>query len=887
VDRDLRLRVIFDALDRITSPIRSMANGARTLNRTIATTRQELRGLERAQAQMGAFRGLENRLRGTNAKLEEAKAKTAALRAEIAATESPTRQMTAALARAEREEKKLCERHEAQGRELQELSRKLESTGVDVAELGRHEQRLGEQIAETTRKAQAQERQLARINRVRRGGEMINRAGGSMRNGGMMATLGVTLPVIALGVASSRAAAESRDASAQVMAALASMRGASQRTMAQLQAQSRVLMHGSTRDDDDIMRSVTANLLTFGRVSGRTFDRAQQSIMDVSARLRMELQPATLLVGKALNDPVKGMTAMGRAGIQFTDVQKRQIRQMATHNNLAGAQAIILGELERQFRGSAQAQRDAAPGRDTVDEWRDLSETFGEIVLQDLPPLIRGLTSILRAFNALSPGTQQTIVMLLAIAAVMGPLITLCGFLASGIGLIVSAVAGVAGAFSIGLAPAAAIVLGIVAAVAALAYGAYLVYQNWGAVTAWFRQQWANLDALFGPAVRGLVNTVSNAARRVGAALTAMWNGPVGTVLRAVGRLFVWVGGIIASVCGSTIVGALNGVINVLNGFFDIVGGIITAICSLLSGDFSGAWEAVKGIFRGAVNALIGILQTIAAPFIAIFNGIKALLEGAWNAIAGVFRWAGGLLGGIWNGIKGAAGGFAAFFVAIIAGIIAPIRIAWEGIVAVFNWAKGLLKGIWDAIVGVFSGGGLVGAIRGQLEQLRAQQAGFRSAGQNIARAFADGIRSRQGQVAGAAGNLAGGAVGAARDRLQIRSPSRVFMAIGRYLTAGLALGIDGGAGAPVNRVDRLSRRLTAAMAAGAAVASPVAAAAAGGGAPGFGRGAGAAFVQNLHFTINAPGGDPVAVQAAVREALAEAERQRAAAQLSSYRDDD
>ena len=33
------------------------------------------------------------------------------------------------------------------------------------------------------------------------------------------------------------------------------------------------------------------------------------------------------MLGKALNDPVKGITALGRAGVTFTDEQKKQIKQ--------------------------------------------------------------------------------------------------------------------------------------------------------------------------------------------------------------------------------------------------------------------------------------------------------------------------------------------------------------------------------------------------------------------------------------------------------------------------------------------------------------------------------------------------------------------------------
>jgi hypothetical protein len=62
---------------------------------------------------------------------------------------------------------------------------------------------------------------------------------------------------------------------------------------------------------------------------------------------------------KALNDPIKGITALSRVGVSFTQQQKDQIKAMQDAGNTAGAQAIILAELTKEFGGSA-----AAAGKD-------------------------------------------------------------------------------------------------------------------------------------------------------------------------------------------------------------------------------------------------------------------------------------------------------------------------------------------------------------------------------------------------------------------------------------------------------------------------------------------------------------------------------------------
>src|ERR1700712_5749455 len=59
--------------------------------------------------------------------------------------------------------------------------------------------------------------------------------------------------------------------------------------------------------------------------------------------------------GKALNDPLKGISALSRAGVTFTQSQQDSIKAMVGANDLLGAQKIILGEVEKQVGGTAKA----------------------------------------------------------------------------------------------------------------------------------------------------------------------------------------------------------------------------------------------------------------------------------------------------------------------------------------------------------------------------------------------------------------------------------------------------------------------------------------------------------------------------------------------------
>jgi hypothetical protein len=98
-------------------------------------------------------------------------------------------------------------------------------------------------------------------------------------------------------------------------------------------------------------------------------------------------------LGKALNDPVKGLTALSRVGIQFTAQQKEQIKALTESGDLLGAQKIILAELQSQFGGSAQAYAQTFAGQIELlgIELENFSEEIGVIVMPALRSLMDGL----------------------------------------------------------------------------------------------------------------------------------------------------------------------------------------------------------------------------------------------------------------------------------------------------------------------------------------------------------------------------------------------------------------------------------------------------------------------------------------------------------------
>jgi phage-related protein len=470
----------------------------------------------------------------------------------------------------------------------------------------------------------------------------LNTAGATMQAFGSRLTgigqtmsVAVTAPLVAFGVSAVRAANESAEALAQVNAALDSMGPVAGKTSEQLQRAARDLQGLSTFDDDEILRKVTANMLTFGNVAGDAFDRAQLAAVNLSARMGTDLQSSTLMIGKALNDPVKGLAALGRAGIQFTADQKALIKSLVEGGDAAGAQAIMLTELERQFGGAAKAARDAAPGSDTVDAWREFQETVGAIIVQVLPPLTDMLTGVLDAFNNLSPGKQGFIVGFAAVAAAAGPVLMIVGSLVSA-----------AGSLTIAFAPAIAAAGGVGAALAAAAVAAApFVAAGVAIAAAWYvfgDKIRPVLDALqkkftevLGPKLQSLFATVKTT-------LTDLWNGPFGEAIRVVIGVLGDFGAAYTSVLGEVLLRILSALVTAVENSFRIIGDVFRVIGALLRGDFAGAWNAVKDLVSNVVNGWIAVLNSLAPEAVA---AVRAL-------VAGVQEWIGRRLTAVWDKAK-------------------------------------------------------------------------------------------------------------------------------------------------------------------------------------------------------------------------------------------
>lgn len=133
---------------------------------------------------------------------------------------------------------------------------------------------------------------------------------------------------------------------------------------------------GVTNFGDEVTLQGAAVLATFKQIKGQNFKDAIVSAQDMAETLEGDLQSSILMVGKALNDPARGLSALSRAGVQFTASQTEAIKKLQESGQVAEAQQIILRELQSQFGGVAEKVAD--PLKQASNSWGDFLEEVGK-----------------------------------------------------------------------------------------------------------------------------------------------------------------------------------------------------------------------------------------------------------------------------------------------------------------------------------------------------------------------------------------------------------------------------------------------------------------------------------------------------------------------------
>ena len=273
----------------------------------------------------------------------------------------------------------------------------------------------------------------------------------------------------------------------------------------------------TTGVEAEVIKLTQAKLATFKNLTatvnetGGAFDRATVAAIDMAAAGFGSAESNAVQLGKALEDPIKGINALTRSGITFTDAEKEKIKTMVESGNVLDAQTMILEAIEKQVGGTAAA---------TVTGSQKMSLALGAVsdaIGTALLPFVTQLSEKVLQFTPILEANADTFIKVGAAIAVVAVSVKTLQFAILAVNTVIQVATGIMAAFNFVLAlnPIGLIVLGVVALGAAfvLAYKKIEPFRDL-------------IDSIF-EKIKALGNAISNSA--FGKAIGGLLGGISGT----------------------------------------------------------------------------------------------------------------------------------------------------------------------------------------------------------------------------------------------------------------------------------------------------------------------------------------------------------------------
>lgn len=160
-----------------------------------------------------------------------------------------------------------------------------------------------------------------------------------------------------------------------------------------------------TMFDDEAVISAESVLLRFTSIGHDVFPEATRAAADLAQTMGTDMTSAAGMLGRALEDPIQGMSALRRAKIVFTSAEEASIKAMAKAGNVAGAQALMLKALEGRIGGAAEAAGNTFPGQVKIMEnsIENFKETVGGWFIEFFMALPEPIRKVGLAFGIVGP----------------------------------------------------------------------------------------------------------------------------------------------------------------------------------------------------------------------------------------------------------------------------------------------------------------------------------------------------------------------------------------------------------------------------------------------------------------------------------------------------
>jgi len=224
---------------------------------------------------------------------------------------------------------------------------------------------------------------------------------------------------------------ESASAVAQLQTVLKSTANAAGLSFQQLKNMADDLKKTTIFDKDDIIKAENM-LLTFTNIGEKAFPTALKATLDLSKAMGQDAKSSAIQLGKALQDPVHGITALKRVGVSFSDQQKDLIKTLVESGKTLEAQKVILAEINKEFGQSSDIKTYGDRVTKLKQEFNDVGKAIAEKIMPSLEKFVAKMRewiatngdkfaeSIAKAFNGMAEVAQDVMPLLDSLANFVG-----------------------------------------------------------------------------------------------------------------------------------------------------------------------------------------------------------------------------------------------------------------------------------------------------------------------------------------------------------------------------------------------------------------------------------------------------------------------------------
>lgn len=502
---------------------------------------------------------------------------------------------------------------------------------------------------------------------------------------------------------------------------------------------------------------------------------------------------------------------------------------------------------------------------------KEVGVVIGDMLLPYVQQAVDFIGNLVKGFLELDPSAQKAIVVIAGIAAAIGPLLvtlskipktveniqTGFGLLSKGLGLLGGGFTKLGGfakaAFGIimahpfvAIAAAAAVAIGLIIAnwdkigpiVAQVWEGIKTkASETWTAITEGvtafiegFKAAWEAIPEFFSNLWTGITEGITTAFDGAKEAIATVWDGIKTAVVEKVTGIKDGIMQALEPITGN-IKNIWNGIKTATQAAWDIVKNLVIGagliILQTITGDFKGAvdsakqiwenlkqatqtlWTAIKDIIKNAIEAASTVISTVTAKIkeaiTTAWNNVKETTTSVWNSIKEAIKQA-------WDNIKESVktsienvktaikDGFDQAKQNISTAVENIKKTVSDGFKNVLTTIKNTLRELPGTIKTAFTN-----AINAAISFItQAVQVG-----RDLINGFIRGIKEMASNLASAAREAVGNAITAAKKKLGVASPSKVFKEIGFYTVKGFAVGLTDNAKMAANAMNKVIDPLT------------------------------------------------------------------------------